>query len=195
MCRARDRALSRSPRASDEHHKSDSHATLCWREMDSNFSYGDTRAPKAEASRASRVARAPERAMLAAGCDAPPVHQLFCVRTNFASRLVRWRSSRNQICLRTALGNSGRSSPTENDLLAGKGLVELESLTSLLNEAGLTNIEAREVKIGYLLRNQEEWWDICWNSGFRGPLAQLNAADLRQFREGHLREVGARNPG
>src|SRR5580704_18259640 len=36
--------------------------------MDSNFSYGDTRAPKAEASRASRVARAPERAMLAAGC-------------------------------------------------------------------------------------------------------------------------------
>jgi hypothetical protein len=32
------------------------------------LSYGDTRAPKAEASRASRVARAPERAMLAAGC-------------------------------------------------------------------------------------------------------------------------------
>ena len=74
-------------------------------------------------------------------------------------------------------------------------LVAVQSLTSLLNEAGLTNIQAREVKIGYLLRNQEEWWDICWNSGFRGPLAQLNAADLRQFREDHLREVGALGRG
>jgi ubiquinone/menaquinone biosynthesis C-methylase UbiE len=74
-------------------------------------------------------------------------------------------------------------------------LVELQSLTALLHEAGLTNIEAREVKIGYLLGNQEEWWDICWNSGFRGPLAQLDAADLRQFREDHLREVGALGRG
>ena len=74
-------------------------------------------------------------------------------------------------------------------------LVELQSLNALLNEAGLTNIEAREIKIGYLLRNQEEWWDICWNSGFRGPLAQLNAADLRQFSEDHLREVGALGRG
>ena len=74
-------------------------------------------------------------------------------------------------------------------------LVELQSLTALLNQAGLTNIDAREVKIGYLLRNQEEWWDICWNSGFRGPLAQLDAADLGQFREDHLREVGALGRG
>ena len=47
----------------------------------------------------------------------------------------------------------------------------------------------------YLLENQEESWDICWNSGFRGPLAQLNASDLRQFKEDHLREVGALGRG
>src|ERR1700758_2537493 len=55
--------------------------------MDSNFSYGDTRAPKVEASRASRVARAPERAMLAAGCTTviagAPSHRGF---VQFASR-------------------------------------------------------------------------------------------------------------
>jgi len=44
--------------------------TLRWREMDSNFSYRDTRAPNSEASRASRVALAPDRAMLAAACTA-----------------------------------------------------------------------------------------------------------------------------
>ena len=58
-------------------------------EMDSNFLYGDTRAPKAEASRASRVARAPERAMLAAGCTTviagAPSHRGF---VQFASAIA-----------------------------------------------------------------------------------------------------------
>ena len=55
----------------------------------------------------------------------------------------------------------------------------------------MTNVEVREVNIGYLLRDQEAWWDICWNSGFRGPLAQPNPTDLQQFKEEHLREVAA----
>jgi len=70
-------------------------------------------------------------------------------------------------------------------------LVDPKSLVALLENAGMTNVEVREVKIGYLLKDKEEWWDICWNSGFRGPLAQLNAADLQQFKEDHLREVDA----
>jgi len=70
-------------------------------------------------------------------------------------------------------------------------LVDPKSLVALLENAGMTNVEVREVKIGYLLRDKEEWWDICWNSGFRGPLAQLNVADLQQFKEDHLREVDA----
>ena len=70
-------------------------------------------------------------------------------------------------------------------------LVEPKSLIALLADAGMVNLEAREVRIGYLLKDKEEWWDICWNSGFRGPLAQLTAADLWQFKEDHLREVDA----
>jgi hypothetical protein len=68
-------------------------------------------------------------------------------------------------------------------------LVAPQALIALLDNAGMTNVEMREVKIGYLLRDREAWWDICWNSGFRGPLAQLNASDLQQFKEDHLREV------
>jgi hypothetical protein len=50
------------------------------RQPHSIFSYRDTRAPNAEVSRASRVARAPERAMLAAGCTTViggPLHRGF----------------------------------------------------------------------------------------------------------------------
>jgi len=70
-------------------------------------------------------------------------------------------------------------------------LVEPQALVALLDQTGMTNVEVREVNIGYLLRDTDAWWDICWNSGFRGPLAQLNAADLQQFKEEHLREVEA----
>jgi len=70
-------------------------------------------------------------------------------------------------------------------------LVEPQALIALLDDASMTSIAMREVKIGYLLQDQEAWWDICWNSGFRGPLAQLNALDLQQFKEDHLREVDA----
>jgi hypothetical protein len=70
-------------------------------------------------------------------------------------------------------------------------LVGPASLSALLEHAGLSNIEVREVKIGYLLQNKEDWWDICWNGGFRGPLAQINESDLRQFKADHLKEVDA----
>jgi arsenite methyltransferase len=70
-------------------------------------------------------------------------------------------------------------------------LVDPLAVVALLDQAGMTNVEVREVKLGYLLRDQEAWWDICWNSGFRGPLAKLKAADLERFKEEHLREVEA----
>ena len=85
----------------------------------------------------------------------------------------------------------GLSFLTRNVPLAGKGWW-IHRHWSLLDNAGMTNVEVREVNIGYLLQDQQAWWDICWNSGFRGPLAQLNPADLQQFQEEHLREVELR---
>jgi len=70
-------------------------------------------------------------------------------------------------------------------------LVDPQALIALLVQAGMTNVELREVKIGYLLPDRDAWWDICWNSGFRGPLAKLKPADLERFKEEHLREVEA----
>ncbi len=39
------------------------------------------------------------------------------------------------------------------------------------------------------VRKDPHGWDICWNSGFRGPLSKLSASDLQQFKEEHFREV------
>jgi ubiquinone/menaquinone biosynthesis C-methylase UbiE len=70
-------------------------------------------------------------------------------------------------------------------------LVDPQAAVALLENAGLTDVELREVKIGYLLPDKEAWWDICWNSGFRGPLAKLSDPDLANFKDDHLREVEA----
>jgi hypothetical protein len=70
-------------------------------------------------------------------------------------------------------------------------LVDPRALVAILDQAAMTNVEIREVNIGYLLRDQEAWWDICWNSGFRGPLSKLKPSDLERFKEEHLREVEA----
>ena len=68
-------------------------------------------------------------------------------------------------------------------------MVDPGASLALLEQAGLSNVEYREVKIGYLLEDPEAWWDVCWNSGFRGPLSKLAPADLERFKQEHLREV------
>ena len=45
--------------------------------------------------------------------------------------------------------------------------------------------------MGYFLADENEWWDVVWNAGFRRMLSQLPPADLPRFREDHLREVAA----
>jgi ubiquinone/menaquinone biosynthesis C-methylase UbiE len=85
----------------------------------------------------------------------------------------------------------GRVIPDKKRPFGWQRLVEPQALVALLDQTGMTDVEVREVKIGYLLRDKEEWWDICWNSGFRGPLAQLSVVDVQRFKAEHLREVEA----
>lgn len=46
-------------------------------------------------------------------------------------------------------------------------------------------------KAGYYLANAEEWWQIIWNSGFRGPVTQLTPSQLEEFKAEHLASVTA----
>lgn len=68
-------------------------------------------------------------------------------------------------------------------------LTEPEQCFSLFRQAGLENIEVFSEQLGYQLRDAQEWWDIVWNSGFRGPVSQLTPEQLDQFKREHLAEV------
>jgi hypothetical protein len=53
----------------------------------------------------------------------------------------------------------------------------------------LESIEVIAEQLGYYLKNAEEWWDVVWKSGFRGPVSQLTPEQLEQFKKQHLAEV------
>ena len=62
---------------------------------------------------------------------------------------------------------------------------------ALFANAGLRDIRVEPRNMGYFLADEDEWWDVVWNAGFRRMLSQLPPADLPRFREEHLREVAA----
>ena len=62
---------------------------------------------------------------------------------------------------------------------------------TLFEAAGLRNVRTEACNMGYLLADENEWWHVVWNAGFRRLVSQIPAADLPGFRAEHLREVAA----
>lgn len=55
--------------------------------------------------------------------------------------------------------------------------------------AGLRDVRVKPKNMGYFLADENEWWDVVWNAGFRRLVSQLPPADLARFRREHLQEV------
>lgn len=70
-------------------------------------------------------------------------------------------------------------------------LSEKDQYYQIMDEAGLVHCCVGLVQVGYYLRNVNEWWDIVWNSGFRGPVSQLGPEALAAFKAEHLADVSA----
>jgi ubiquinone/menaquinone biosynthesis C-methylase UbiE len=72
-----------------------------------------------------------------------------------------------------------------------KRLDHPEKCRSLFEAADLADIAVFEKDLGYYLSNSDQWWDVCWNAGFRGLIEQLPEDRKAAFRAEHLEEVGA----
>jgi ubiquinone/menaquinone biosynthesis C-methylase UbiE len=62
---------------------------------------------------------------------------------------------------------------------------------SLFEAAGLVDVAVFEKDLGYYLPSTDQWWDVCWNAGYRGLIEQLPEDRKTVFRSEHLEEVGA----
>ena len=62
---------------------------------------------------------------------------------------------------------------------------------ALFTSAGLSDVQIHRHDIGYSLNDAEAWWRVIWYGGFRGLVAQLDEAQLIQFKREHLAEIAA----
>lgn len=60
---------------------------------------------------------------------------------------------------------------------------------ALVEEAGYSETEVSTKQLGYHLPSENDWWEILWNSGFRGLLNALTPEQLNTLREQHLEQV------
>lgn len=60
---------------------------------------------------------------------------------------------------------------------------------NLLTEAGFEDTQIYHKQLGYHLAGSLDWWEILYNSGFRGMLEQLEPTQLAEFRQKHLSEI------
>jgi len=68
-----------------------------------------------------------------------------------------------------------------------KRIAEPEKLHVLFSDAGLTDVMITRKSLGYYT-TPEGWWEVIWNAGFRGLVAQLGDK-LDDFKREHLEEI------
>ena len=68
-------------------------------------------------------------------------------------------------------------------------LAETDLCQQLVEAAGYSQVQISSKQLGYHLASENDWWEIIWNSGFRGILNALNPEQQAALREQHLAQV------
>ena len=66
-----------------------------------------------------------------------------------------------------------------------------DALSVFLQDAGLVDVSVQEERIGYHLRDAQEWWEVIWHSALRLLVEQVPAAQRDRFRTEHLAEMAS----
>jgi ubiquinone/menaquinone biosynthesis C-methylase UbiE len=72
-----------------------------------------------------------------------------------------------------------------------KRIATEEGCKTLFEIAGIRNVRVEQRNMGYFLDDEQEWWNVIWNAGFRRMVSQLKPLDQERFRRKHLEDVAA----
>jgi ubiquinone/menaquinone biosynthesis C-methylase UbiE len=72
-----------------------------------------------------------------------------------------------------------------------KRIATKELCTEFLKKAGLESVRVEPFDAGYFLKDENEWWEVCWNAGYRRMINRIPAEDQERFRQETLRESAA----
>lgn len=89
------------------------------------------------------------------------------------------------------LQDSGVDIPQDREQMGWYKVSSPEQARGLMKDAGLADIEIKTEQLGYHLASETDWWEIVWNTGYRGFIDQLPHEQLDEFRKQHLNEIAA----
>ena len=69
-------------------------------------------------------------------------------------------------------------------------LSDPDTVQALLEASGFHSVSIETEQLGFHLQSPQEWWEIIWNTGFRGYLKDFDSATLERFQQSHLDSVG-----
>lgn len=80
----------------------------------------------------------------------------------------------------------GVTFPAPRHPFSWQRLTEPDQYLELLHRAGYEDIEIHTQQLGHYLTGVDAWWQVIWNSGFRGPVSRLTPMQFEQFKTEHL---------
>lgn len=72
---------------------------------------------------------------------------------------------------------------------AWQRLSEAQQCQQLVEQADYTQCRVTTKQMGYHLSSEHDWWEIIWNSGFRGILNTLTPQQQAELKDRHLEQV------
>jgi ubiquinone/menaquinone biosynthesis C-methylase UbiE len=91
--------------------------------------------------------------------------------------------------LRTLLTNRLAHYNVQMPSQTWKNIATEAGCRKLFEKAGIRDIQVAQKNMGYFLADENEWWNVIWNAGFRRMVSELTPVDLERFKLEHLEEV------
>ena len=73
--------------------------------------------------------------------------------------------------------------------LSWKQMTTDDQLKDIFQSVGVNQVEINREPLGFHMTSADDWWDVVWNAGYRGLLAQMTDEELADFKTQHLAEV------
>ena len=80
---------------------------------------------------------------------------------------------------------TGREVPA----LSWKRLASEELLREQFEAVGISDVSVHHEPLGYQMTDEQMWWDVVWNAGYRSLLNQLSKEEQVEFEREHREEI------
>lgn len=73
--------------------------------------------------------------------------------------------------------------------LSWKQMTTDQQLFDLFSSVGIDKVEIHRENLGFHLTSANDWWDVVWNTGYRGLLEKMNSSEQMHFKTQHLNDI------